>query len=684
MQKHKNAVITGCMLISALGLAQDAGWAAPEPARLADHDAGGASEPEIIVSASRDQRSASQIPANITVLDAQSIADSDAATLVNVLQNLDGIYFRSSSGNDAQAEISMRGFGENSHGRVLVLLDGHRLNNPDMASINWLQVPLANVERVEIIRGSQSALYGDNAVGGVINIITKKGTPQPTATGAIQFGSYGLNIQRAGASGSTGPLSYAADIERNQANGYRERSAYMTWGGGANLGYDLNARNNLALALSYNTSKYQLPWGLTRAQMDANPRQSVNPDDDASSDVGSADLSLKSLFSDDLRLDADLVGGRKKMISDMASWWSYSDVAVNNFGATPRLTWSRDLLDHANKFLVGFDGYADRLESQRYADRARQLEMASAQIDKYILGLYAREEFAIYTPLLFGVGARHEQARYVADVTTNTYAAVDDHQTHKVNALDVSLTYVFPNKSKVFTRASTVYRFPFVDEQISYIGYGSDQMYTELDPEKGQNYEIGADLVLLHDLQAGVTMFCLDMRDEIAYNAITTCNENLDNTRRQGLESYVTWQCDQLMRWSANYTLTDATFTSGVNDGNRVPLVPRQKATLGARFYLPLELALDGACTYVGQQILGGDNANTGDTLDAYTLVDLALRYAPAKLIGLGWEAFIGVDNVFDEQYASVGYVGWAEGVFGSFYYPSPGRTYKAGITCRF
>jgi iron complex outermembrane receptor protein len=418
--------------------------------------------------------------------------------------------------------------------------------------------------------------------------------------------------------------------------------------------------------------------------MDANPRQSFMPNDDVSSDVGNMDLSLKSLWSDDWRLDVDLVGGRKKTISDIASWFSYSDGAINNWGATPRLTWSRDLLDHGNKVLVGFDGYADRLNSERYADRARQFEMATAQIDKYTMGVYARDEFAIYAPLLLGLGARHEQARYGANVTTNSYTAVDDHTTHKVNAVDASLTYVFPNKSKVFTRAGTVYRFPFVDEQISYIGYGSDQMYTDLNPEKGQNYEAGADVVLLESLGVGLTLFRLDMRDEIAYDAVTMSNQNLDDTRRQGLESYATWKWRNLMRWNVNYTLTDAKFSAGSNDGNRVPLVPHQKASLGGRFYLPLDLALDGVATYVGEQRLGGDYTNTGDTLDAYTLVDLALRYTPAKLTWLGLEAFAGVDNVFDKQYASVGYMGWVDGSFSGVYYPSPGRTYKAGLSCRF
>ncbi len=680
MQKAKVAEAVGLFMIIGSGLTGATN--APNDSVASNNAA--VPEQEIIVSASRDHREASQIPANVTVLDAQAIEESDAATLVDVLQNMDGVYFRSSSGNAAQAEISMRGFGENSNGRVLVLVDGRRLNNPDMASINWAQIPLSNVERVEILRGGQSALYGDNAVGGVINIITKKGTPQPEVTAGIQVGSYGLNIERASGSGSMGPLNYAANIERNQTDGYRDRSAYLTWGGGASLGYDLNAGNNIGLQVDYDTMNYQLPGYLTRAQMEANPRQSVNPDDEASNDMGGLDLSLKSLLSDDWRLDMDLVGGRKKTSSDLDSWYSYSDVTVDNYGMTPRLTWSRDLFAHGNKVLMGFDGYADRLDSDRYADRARQYEMAAGRIDKYTLGVYAREEFAICEPLLFGLGARHEQARYSADVTTNGLPAIDDHTTHKANAVDASLTYVFPDKSKVFARAGTVYRFPFVDEQISYAGYGADQMYMNLNPEKGQNYELGAALIVAKDLEAGLTLFCLDMQDEIAYDAVTMCNQNLDNTRRQGLESYATWQWRKLMRWKVNYTLTDAKFSEGVNDGNNVPLVPQQKASLGGSFYLPLDLALDGMATYVGEQRLGGDYANTSDMLDDYILVDLALRYKPAKLAGLGLETFVGIDNVFDKQYASVGYVGWVDGAFSGVYYPSPGRTYKAGLSCRF
>lgn len=640
---------------------------------------------EIIVSASRDHREAGRIPANVTVLTAADIREANAATLVDLLRNLNGISFRSSSGNAAQAEISMRGFGENSHGRVLVLLDGRRLNNPDMAALNWAQIPVNSVERIEIMRGSQSALLGDNAVGGVINIITRREAGVARADLDCQFGSYGLNIQRLGAEASAGPLRYAVNLERNQLDGYRDRSAYTIWGGGARLGYDLNAWNSLSFSADYNDMTYQLPGGLTRAQMEQNPRQSVNPDDEACSRIGNVAVSLKSLLDDDMLLDIELGGARKRMVSNMESWFSYADVDVDSFAITPRWTWSAELAGRSNKLLLGFDAYADQLDSRRYLERARYTKTARGEVEKYTLGAYLRNEWALLEPLWLGLGARHEQARIGATVTDGQAPVVDDHKTHKVNALDADLTFMVAKKSKLFARAGTVYRFPFVDEQISYIGYGSDQMYLDIDAEKGQNYEIGADLELLENCSAGLTVFRLDMRDEIAYNAVNMRNENLDQTRRQGLESRAEWTQPQVLRVGVSYTLTDAGFTGGDNDGKAVPLAPRHKGSGGIRFFLPFDLAVDGTAAFVGRQYMGGDNANGGEMLDAFATVDLALRWMPSRPVWPELNVFVGVDNVLDRQYADVAYMGWLpDGAFSGLYYPAPGRAYKAGLACRF
>ena len=633
---------------------------------------------EIVVTASRAERTAADMPANVSVVTAGDIQRSGAANVVEALQSLGGVQFRSTSGNASQAEIALRGFGENSHGRVLILLDGQRLNRPDMAGLNWLQIPLANVERIEVLRGGQSALYGDNALAGVVNIVTKKGTPEPQTTLAVSGGSFGQHDERAGTQGAAGPLTYAANVERDATEGYRDRSAYRAWGAGGSLGYGSTERFQADLGLAYNEINFQLPGYLTKPELDQNPRQSVFHNDDARTTAWNVNLGLHAPTANAGRFDLRGTYGRQEMQSNLESWLSWSDVSIDSYGVMPKYILDRDLFGRKNTLLLGLDAGLDRLRINRFADPDRAAELVHAQVDKETIGLYARDEFEVMDRLTLGLGGRTEQARISADVSSPAGQLFDQAKTHQAQVTDASLNYRLGPQSKLFARAGTVFRFPFVDEQISYVGFGSDAFNPNLDAERGVNYEAGAEIALTTNCIASVTVFRLNMRDEIAYNAVSMQNENLDDTRRQGVEVALNYAVQRLLLLNASYTYTDARFSAGVNDGNEVPLVARHKLTAGGEVALPLDCAAGARFTYVSRQVLGGDVANQSPQLDAYTTVDLLLRYAPRRLNGL--EIFGGVDNVFDTHYASVGYQGFS--VDG--YYPSPGRSWKAGASYRF
>ena len=130
---------------------------------------------EVVVTATRDKEEIRKIPANVSIVTAEEMERYGATNIVEVLEELESINFRTFSGNASQAQIDMRGFGgDNPFGKTLIMLDGRRLNRPDMASVNWLQIPINNIERIEVIRGPSCVLYGDSAIAGVINIITKR------------------------------------------------------------------------------------------------------------------------------------------------------------------------------------------------------------------------------------------------------------------------------------------------------------------------------------------------------------------------------------------------------------------------------------------------------------------------------------------------------------------------------
>jgi iron complex outermembrane receptor protein len=635
--------------------------------------------PPVVVTATRAERAPERIPAQISVITADQLRDQGARHVVDALQSLAGVPVRSLSGNPAQAEIALRGFGENAHGRTLVLRDGQRLNTPDMAGINWLQIPVSAVSRIEVIEGPQSVLYGDHALGGVVNIVTHDASrPAGTEAGAAA-GSHGTFGASLATRRPTGRLRYSAGADWQTSDGFRRNGDYES----VNLraGADAAATETLRLALfgTYDRLENGLPGALTREQMDDDPRQTVNPGDEATTESGNASLALQWEATADQRLMADLIVNRREAESDFVSWFSFPRTTLDSLTLTLRHQIDSSLLARPTRLLGGIDVYLDRLDADRFTDSARTLRLLDAVVDKSSYGAYLNHETDLAERLTLSLGGRLEQARYAAEVGDAAGATVvDDSETHTVSALAASLLYRPADEVKLYASLSTLYRLPFLDEQVSYYGFGTDTFYEALDPETGTSGEVGGAWRLAPGWLAEASLYRLDMEDEIAYNPLTGDNDNLDKTRHQGGSAALGWQRADLGSVKVRYSYTDAEFRGGVNDGCQVPLVPRHHFNLAAQARLPLDLTLLATLHVSGSQPVGGDNGNRLDTLSSYATLDLGLRYQPARLPDLS--LLVGVDNVFDEAYANVAYAGFA----GTGYYPAAGRTWKSALAYAF
>lgn len=629
---------------------------------------------EIIVTATRDRQETRKIPADVVVITASEIKKSGASSLVDVLEEQTGIHFRSFSGNASQAEITMRGFGENSSGRVLVLLDGRRLNRPDMAGINWLSIPLSDVERVEIVRGANSVLYGDNALAGVINIITRKEVGRP---GVDILGMAGeVNDLRLSLGGSKTRFSYALNLERQETDGYRDRTSFSCQAAGLNLGYDFNDYLSSSLNISFDKVKYQMPGHLTRTQMDQDRKQASNQSDDAEEEYQNVNLGLETILDDFGQFDINFLYGKKEIETNMDSWFSWTNPTIATFGLTPEYILEREILTRTNKLILGLDYYEEDLDIDNFTDRSRETKSSRAEIEKNSSGWYISDEFGLLERLILSAGAREEKATIKAkSMTAQGIENFNGKKEHNGQAFNIGLTSLIGERSKIFARYATLYRYPFTDEQASYWGWRDDKFLHDIEAEKGKDYEVGADLYPLKDLRVGLTLFRIDMEDEIAFNAATFRNENLDETRHQGLELKASYRLEEKARIHCNYTYAEAEFTKGVNDGKRLPLVPEQKATLRIEVSMPHNFSLSGNISYTSDCYLGGDYDNNAEKLSDYTLVDLFLHYKVQR-DGARYRAFIGAENIFNEKYCSTGYEGWVIG-----YYPSPERTIKAGLS---
>ena len=635
--------------------------------------------PPVVVTATRTERAPEQVPAQISVISGEQLRDQGVQHVVDALQSLAGVPVRSLSGNPAQAEIALRGFGENAHGRTLVLRDGQRLNSPDMGGINWLQIPVGAVSRIEVIEGPQSVLYGDHALGGVLNIITHDAAlPARTEAGAsaASHGTYGANLATRG---SVDRLRYSAGADWLTSDGYRRNGGYDS----VNLraGIEAAATETLRLIFfgTYDHLENELPGSLTREQMDADPRQASTPDDKAGSDSGNASLALQWDVTADQRLLADLIYNHRRAESDFFSMYNFPESTLDSLTLALRHQLDSTLLECPTRLLTGFDFYLDRLAVDRYSEPERSLLLLDAIVEKYSYGAYLNHETDLTESLTLTLGGRIEQARYAADVKAGAGGMlVDDSETHTVSALSASLLYRPVDTLKLYTTFSTLYRLPFLDEQVSYYGYGSDTFYQDLDPETGTSFEVGGAWRLAPDWTAEASLYRLAMEDEIAYNPVIHENANLDETCHQGASAALGWQRADLGAIKARYSFTHAEFSSGANDGCRVPLVPRHHFNLAAQARLTTALTLLATLHVSGNQPVGGDNANSLERLASFTTLDLGLRYQPARVAGLS--LLVGVDNVLDEEYANVAYAGFTD----TGYYPAPGRTWKGALSYTF
>lgn len=607
----------------------------------------------IIVTASRTGRSADEIASGVTVITADEIKRSGATDVIQALEKLGGLYFRKSSGNPSSAEVSMRGFGENSHGRTLILVNGERLNSLDMAAPNLLRVPFGSIERIEVLRGAQTILYGDFAGAGVINIITRPGADKPTTTVAAAVGSqntFGGSISTAGRFDDA--LRYAVDVNWQKSDGWRQNSDYEARDLRVTLGTDWSKRLSSTLSLFYNISDYGMPGTLTYAEMRENPKQTTSPLDEGSSKSWGLALDNALLVGEDgmLRLN---VSTSRRLVDSQFYWgtWAYYRSGLDTLTFSPSYSDRYQIAGVENGFTLGLDARLDDFSVKQSSDLKRSSLAGYAENETF---------FSDTLSLIFGARAdRIKNAPIVAGVNQPDNSFTE-------TALSAALLYRPIAQVKTFVRGSTVYHAPFADEQISL--WSPPPYNANLKPETGLNLEAGTVVRFAQEWEAGLTAYQLDLQNEIVLNPLAWKSENTDDTRRRGMEANLSWRRPGVASLSAFYTFVDAEFNAGPNAGKEVPLVPKHVLTLNGEWSVLEDLALLSTFRATSNQRSGSDFGNAMDKLDGFGVFDVGVRVTPSRVKGLQFT--FGIDNVFDKNYATSGYNG-------IYYYPANGRTWK-------
>ena len=598
----------------------------------------------IVVTATRLARPVTTVPASVRVITRKQIEQSGATDALEVLAAVPGITLRSTSGSVQGTTIAMAGFDDS---RIAVLVDGRPINRPDMAPVDWLSIPLSSIERIEVVRGPASALYGDRAVAGVVNVITA-GPAAYLVEVSAAIDTTGSNRQALSFSQSGAQWDGRLTLTRTQETPTRNRTDSESLGVITDATLRLGRGLTLSLSGRYIPASYQLPGSLTEEQFRADPDQANNLDDEVKSTT--AELGVEAERDDGItRVRVPVRFSRVAEVVDFASFLSFSNVTIETVDARPQFSGSVFIGQYAEVVLSGGgDVRYQTLEAERFPDSDRNARTFRGTLSRIVAAPWLRAELIPHPSLSVDAGTRYEFARLNAD--SDQAPAMNDSVEHTPFVFDVGAVWKPTETVKLDIRYARVFRYPSFDEQVSYYGLG-DAFYTDIDPEQGHHLTAGAEFRTTTwngtDVALSAAPYYLLMADEVAYDMAVFRNVNLDETRRFGARADARLSTRQFAA-AAGYAFDHAVFAAGPNSGNRVPLAPQHSGTIDARLNLPIGLAVGSTVALSGSFYQGGDEANAQPQIDGRVDWDAQVSWEPAFFPGT--RVYVAGKNLLDDR----------------------------------
>ncbi|HKS16846.1 MAG TPA: TonB-dependent receptor plug domain-containing protein, partial [Planctomycetota bacterium] len=248
-----------------------------------------------VVTAKRYPSDLLESPSGVTVIGRADIDRSNAHTVVDILQGRAGLFITKNSSTPQDSVADVRGFnnGGGNGQRLLVLVDGRKVNSVTGSQTDWASIPLENVERIEILRGPSAALYGDGAVAGVILIVTRRPTKDPSGSIGGSGGSFRSCRSHGSYRAQDGDFGIALFAGLEVSEGFRKNSAFNGENATALLTYDFNPEVHARLKLGLHDDDRERPGTLTESEIDQFGRDgSTTLGDEATVRQGFADLGL--------------------------------------------------------------------------------------------------------------------------------------------------------------------------------------------------------------------------------------------------------------------------------------------------------------------------------------------------------------------------------------------------------
>ncbi len=567
----------------------------------------------IVVTANRLETKTEEVGSSVSVITAEEIALSGATTVAELLRSLPGLEVARGGGPGQVTSVFIRG-GSSSH--TLVLLDGVRLNAPGTGAYDFANLTTDSIERIEVVRGPQSTLYGSEAVAGVISITSKRGSASPrggvNVSALAEAGELAHQRWQLALDGGGDRFDFALAVADESIDGVsaaseragnREDDPYDITSASARLGFGFGDDGRVSLSVRTfdgEVANDGFDFFTGSAVDDPNRRQQRE------GVVASLRLqtALGERFNQTFLLglsDEELSG------SDPDNFFSNFTVADRSFEVSSQ---SDVALTPSDTLTLGFS------YEERDTTSAGNFDES---ID--ILSLFAHNAWALGDRFHATVGVRHDDHSQFGDETT--YRASATGRLGRATRLHGSFGTGFkaPTLNDLF--------FPFFSN-------------LDLLPETSEGFDVGVEQSFFEDrLTVDVTWFDTDFDNLIAFDFVTFTPQNIARASASGLEVTLDYRPGPDVHITASHTTTDTEDTAGLQLARR----PRNRSTLNLYLHPLPRLRAAAALIAVADRV-----DTDGSEMDDYERVDLTLRYRASELL----EPYLRLENLFDEEYEEV------------------------------
>jgi iron complex outermembrane receptor protein len=596
---------------------------------------------EVTVKANRFEHKESETTYASEIHTAKQIEASGAATLYDFLAQQSSLNLLSNFGNKATPTINLRGYGgDNGYQNVVITLDGQRLNNIDGVPQLLGAIPLGNIERIEISKGSGSVIYGDGATAGAIQIYTKNKTGVTVST---SFGNFGQQNHYLNAGLSEQYFDLSASLAHDSNDGYsvKDKTNHKDefTGDTQSVKLKIKPTDNLRLIASatssHNNARY--PNSLTKAQFDIDPSQNGKP---------AKEYNYQRLITDQWKVGVEYDVTSKLKVAAMR----YREDKLSDF-ILPN-PFKADYVNKSNEITLSYDdemaGFIAGLQSFD-GRRDGGFDITSKDSRAWFLNTEYHPTW-LTDRLTLSAGARNEKVKYRYAPTSGTL--LDDAK--NLNAWDIGANYQFTPDLSAFVNYNKAYLVPNIDTFFGFDAAFNTIFNGFIKPQESKTLNIGLNRVMANN-HLKATLFYTNLDNEIYLDksvAFFGTNTNLDKTHKYGFELQDSFNLTDSLNASVIYNYTRSIIDKEIREdgsnisGEDLPSAPNHSivANLNYKFFEHASVNLSQTWrsdTYASEDFLNNATQRQGH----YESTNIALNYQYKNML-----FFTSVNNLFEHQ----------------------------------